>query len=91
MRRGKKGKTVTVSGLIMPVEWDENDNVVGVVIETAAEESFMVERDKKGRELLNFIHQEVEAAGSVRNGEYGNVYIKVKSYTPLQPAPEYAS
>jgi hypothetical protein len=91
MRGGKRGKVVTVSGLILPVEWDENDHVVAVVIETADEESFIVETDKKGKELLKFIHREVEAAGSVRGGESGNVYIKVKSYTPLQPDPENAS
>jgi hypothetical protein len=89
MRGGKTGKVVTVRGLILPVEWDESDNVVAVVIETADEESFIVETDKKGRELLQFIHHEVEATGSLRDGEYGNVYIKLKSYTPLQKDPEH--
>jgi hypothetical protein len=89
MREGKKGKVVTVSGLILPVEWDEHDNVVAVVIETADEESFIVETDKKGNELLQFIHHEVEATGTTRReAEYGNVYIKVKTYTPLEKRPE---
>ncbi|MEW6666204.1 MAG: hypothetical protein AB1512_13425 [Thermodesulfobacteriota bacterium] len=88
MRGRKKGKVVTVRGLILPVEWDEHDNVVAVVIETADEESFIVETDKKGRELLQFIHHEVEATGTTREAEYGNVYIKVKTYTPLEKTPE---
>jgi len=83
MKRGKKSKELTVSGLILPVEWDENDNIVGVVIETADEESYIVEGDKKGKELLKFIHQEVEATGRAREGEYGNLHIKLTSYTPL--------
>ena len=88
MRGGKKGKVVTVSGLILPVEWDENDTVVAVVIETTDEESFIVETDKKGKELLQFIHHEVEATGTTREAQYGNMYIKVKSYTPLEKSRE---
>jgi hypothetical protein len=89
MKRGKKSKELTVSGLILPVEWDENDNIVGVVIETAEEESYIVEGDKRGKELLKFMHQEVEATGRVREGEYGNLHIKLTAYTPLgNKAPE---
>ena len=83
MKRGKKSKELTVSGLILPVEWDENDKIIGVVIETADEESYIVEGDKKGQELLKLIHQEVEATGRVKEGEYGNLHIKLTSYTPL--------
>lgn len=82
--RGRKAKERTISGLILPVEWDEKDNIIGVVIETADEESFIVEADKKGKELLKLIHHEIEATGGVREGEYGNMYIKLKSYALVQ-------
>lgn len=82
--RGGKARERKISGLILPVEWDGSDNIIGVVIETADEESFIVEADKKGKELLKFIHHEVEATGRIREGEYGNKYIKLKSYAPLE-------
>lgn len=84
MRGGKKARECAVAGLILPVEWDENDNIIGVVIETADEESYIVEADKKGNELLKFIHHEVEVTGRVREGEYGDMHIKLKSYTPIE-------
>ncbi|MDD5207474.1 MAG: hypothetical protein PHS17_18745 [Desulfobacterales bacterium] len=76
MTRGK-AKQRTISGLILPVEWDESDKVVGVVIETADEESFIVDPDTKGRELLKFMHHKVEVTGRVRPGEYGDMHIKI--------------
>jgi len=88
MKGGKKGNDSKISGLILPVEWDEHDNIIGVVIETTDEESYIVEADKKGKELLKFIHREVEATGKIREGEYGNMYIKLKNYVPLEKRPD---
>lgn len=88
--RGGKAKERTVSGLILPVEWDESDDIVRVVIETTDEESFIVEPDTKGRELLQLIHQRVEVTGRIRQGEYGNVHIKIRSYILIDPENELA-
>ena len=41
----------TIRGIIFPVEWDENDNVVQVVIDTPDQEGYLVDQNKKGGEL----------------------------------------
>lgn len=87
MKRGsKKEITITISGLVLPVAWDKNDRVTGVVLETKDEKSYIVDQNKKGKELIGLMHQEVEVKGAVRENELGGLLIKVKNYKPLTPA-----
>lgn len=76
----ERGMERTIRGTVFPVEWDENDNVVQVVIDTPGQEGYLVHQNKKGRELLEFIRREVEISGSVREDEDGDLIIKVKEF-----------
>ena len=76
----ERGMERTIRGTVFPVEWDENDNVVQVVIDTPDQEGYLVHKNKKGSELLEFIRREVEISGSVREDEDGDLIIKVKEF-----------
>ena len=74
----------TIRGTIFPVEWDENDNVVQVVIDTPDQDGYLVERNKKGKELLDLIRREVEVSGTMREDEDGDLIFKVKEYSLIK-------
>ncbi len=82
--KGDRGIERTIRGTIFPVEWDENDNVVRVVIDTPDQEGYLIDRNKKGNELLEFIHREVEVSGAMREDEGGSLIFNVKEYSLIK-------
>ncbi|MDO9529687.1 MAG: hypothetical protein Q7J27_11090 [Syntrophales bacterium] len=76
----KKGAESTIAGIIIPIDWDDYDDVTRVAIQTSEEEEYFVDQTKKGKELLDFIEEEVEVTGSVREDEDGNFIIEVNEY-----------
>ena len=80
----ERGIERTIRGTIFPVEWDENDNVVQVVIDTPDQDGYFVERNKKGKELLDLLQREVEVSGTMREDEGGDWLFKVKEYSLIE-------
>jgi streptomycin 6-kinase len=77
----KKGENlVTVTGIIIPVDW-KGDRVVAAAIATAREEEYFIARNRKGGELLKFLQEPIEAEGVVGTDEDGRMTIRVKRYT----------
>ena len=76
----KKGKERTITGIIVPQDWDDNDNVIRVAIKTQDYQEYVIEHNKKGKELLAFIDHKVKATGTVRERLDGDIIISVKSY-----------
>lgn len=76
----KKTKERTISGIIIPGEWDENGKVIGIAIETTDEEKYLVYKNNKGKELVEFTQYKVEATGTVRADEHSDSVIKVNRY-----------
>jgi len=66
-------------GVIIPVEWDENGNVVAIAISTHGEDEYVIEDEGKGTELKDLVRQEVEVFGEVRRIN-AKRFIKVKKY-----------
>ena len=66
-------------GVIIPVEWDENGNVVAIGISTHGEDEYVIEDEGEGEALKALIRQEVEVFGEVRRRE-GEKFIKVTKY-----------
>jgi len=79
----KKGKESTISGIVVPNEWDDNDNVTRVAIQTENDEEYTVEYNPKGKELLRLLDHEVEVKGVVRQTPDGDMIISVKKYESL--------
>ena len=74
----------TIRGTIFPVEWDENNNIARVVIDTPDQEGYLIDQNKKGGELLEFIRRAVEVSGTMREDEGGNLIFKVKEYSLIE-------
>jgi len=80
----------TITGIVIPVEWDEEENVIAVAIsftiepedstEEAYTEDYLVGDTEKGNELIQLVDEVVEATGTVETDEYGNKTIYVESY-----------
>ena len=66
-------------GVIIPVEWDKNGNVVAIGISTHGEDEYVIEDEGKEEELKALIRQEVEIIGEVKRRD-GKRIIKVKEY-----------
>jgi len=70
----------TISGTIFPAKWNERGEVVMLVIDTTDQDEYYVAPNKKGKELLSFIHHQVEITGSLSDGDNGGFVIHVKNY-----------
>ncbi len=71
---------VTVSGVVIPVDWDSNGRILAAAIATRDEDEYRIDERDKGRKLLGLIHENVEVSGEVREEE-GRKVIWVKQYT----------
>ena len=72
----------TIRGTIFPVAWDKNDNVVGIVIDTPDQDGYLIDQNRKGKELLAYIRREVKISGTMmREDEGGDLIFKVKEYS----------
>jgi hypothetical protein len=77
----KKGREHTITGIIIPEDWgDDNDNVIQVTIKAQDYVEYVVERNTKGKELLAFVYEKVKATGTVRKRVDGDMIISVKRY-----------
>ncbi len=79
----KSGKEMVLTGYVTPEDWDDDDNVIAIKISTE-EDDYLVNRNKAGKELLQFIDEEVEVTGFVEEDEDGAHHITVISYDVLQ-------
>jgi hypothetical protein len=77
----KKGRTEmrVIRGVVIPMDWDDQGNVVQIAISSHDEMEYMVEREGKGLELLAFIRKEVEVGGEIKE-KNDNKVIKVNKY-----------
>ena len=83
MAKNKKLRMVTISGLIAPSEWDEDDNIVNVSLFTLDEKEYRIKNNEKAEELLEFIAHEVIIRGYEEEDEYGNKIIIVNEFKVL--------
>lgn len=84
----KNRKEHTITGVIVPEDWDAQDRVIRVAIKTPYYEEYVVEHNKQGKELLALIDEKVKVTGTVRKRVDGDIIISVKSYEPLKESDE---
>lgn len=90
---------VTLTGVVLPDEYDENDNVIAVIIsvtitptDTTEEEyteNYLVADNEKGRELLKLVDYTVKATGTVMTDKNGYLIFNVTDYEIIE-APKKA-
>ena len=82
MKKQKAPKELTLTGFVIPEEWDNNDNVIAIAISTE-DEDYLVERNKQGEELYDFLDEDVEVTGFVREDKDGTKHISITTYEIL--------
>ena len=85
MKKEKAPKEETIVGYVVPSEWDNDDNVVAISISTE-DDDYLVEMNKLGEELFDFLDEDVEVTGSVREDRDGTKRIRITSYEVLEDA-----
>lgn len=75
-----RGKTATLTGIVIPVEWDDRQGVIGASLATADEKEYRICTTKKGKELLGVLQREIEATGVLHRDEKGRNVITIRSY-----------
>lgn len=85
---------VTLTGVVLPDEYDENDNVIAVIIsvtitptDTTEEEyteNYLVADNEKGRELLKLVDYTVKATGTVMTDKNGYLIFNVTDYEIIE-------
>ncbi len=87
MKKAKKsGKEVTIFGILEEIEND--DDSIGLILATD-EEDYIVELDKKGKELLDEIDKDVEVTGIVTKNEDGVKHITISSFEVFEPDDDF--
>ncbi|MBU2552011.1 MAG: hypothetical protein KKB20_26610 [Proteobacteria bacterium] len=81
-----KGKSARVQGLVIPAQWDDKGNVVGVVVAAYDEQEYLVEGAPKADELLCLVQREVEIVGRFRGTRDGRTVIRLENFR-LRPLP----
>lgn len=69
---------ITIKGILVPAEWDEEGNIIGLSIMTVDEKEYVVEEKTNGRGLFDLVRHEVELRGLARE-EDGRKAILVES------------
>jgi autonomous glycyl radical cofactor GrcA len=85
MKKTKPPREETIVGYVVPSEWDSEDNVVSISI-TTDDDDYVVEMNKLGEELFDFLDEDVEVTGTVREDKDGTKRIRVISYEVLEDA-----
>jgi hypothetical protein len=83
MKKNKSEKEETLVGFILPSEWDNNDNVTGISISTDDDE-YLVENNKLGEQLFDFLDEDVRVTGLVTEEKDGTKRITISDYEILE-------
>ena len=74
---------ITISGLLMADEWDDEDDIIGFEL-SADDDSYYVEKNALWHELLDLCDTHVEVTGMVTEEKDGTKRILVTDYEPLE-------
>ena len=74
---------ITISGLLMADEWDDDDDIIGFEL-SADDDSYYVEKNALWHELLDLCDTHVEVTGMVTEEKDGTKRILVTDYEPLE-------
>lgn len=83
-KRKNQSRTLTVAGIILPVEWDESGNVTGLAIHSYDEEKYQIDNLSERRELLSLLRERLKVTGILKRDDNGNRFT-VKGYKLENP------
>ena len=76
--------SITIRGLLIPVDWDEKGNITETAVSTYFEEEYRIERNARGEALLPFLRQKVKIIGLVRMDDHGRKVVRVEEYEVIE-------
>lgn len=77
-------KASVVRGIIIPNNWDNQDNVISIAISAVGEREYSIEMNGMGKNLMKHISREVRLAGLIyKNSDSNRDTIKVQVYELL--------
>ena len=75
-----KRETITIRGIILPADWDEEGNIIKVLLSTPEEEEYLLLTDFKKEDLLTYLRKTVEVTGSITaDGKKQNIIVETFS------------
>ena len=80
---GRREDLVSVRGILVPIDWDENGRVLTTAVFTDQEDEFVIDNRSKGEELHGYLRAEVEITGSLMERE-GRRMIRVEKFALLR-------
>lgn len=75
-----KKTTTKVSGLVIPIDWDDDGTVLGTAIFDREERQFVIQQDEVGKQLLSLLHEDVEVEATVTSQKKGHAVLRVKNF-----------
>ncbi len=76
--------SITIRGLLVPVDWDEKGNITEIAVSTYFEEEYLIEKNVREEALLPFLRQKVKVIGFVRMDERGRKVVRVEEYEVIE-------
>ncbi len=77
----KKAQSATLTGILIPADWNDDQEVVAVALATPDEKEYRIDANRKGRELLDYLQHQVEVTGPLSEDEKGRRVITVRRYS----------
>ncbi len=73
----------TVSGVLVPGEWDDNGRLTGMILSAFDDEEYRIENSQKFLELAD---QHIEASGVIRRDRKSFRTINIKRFSLIDPS-----
>ncbi len=83
MEKLKEKRQITITGVVVPTDWDARGTISAVAISTPREEEYLVENGPLAEDLLDLYGADVLVTGTVSDDMEGNKMIAVESYELL--------
>ena len=69
---------INLKGIVIPVDWDHNGNIISVAIATDDEQEYFIDASQNVKNMVALLRQEVELSGTIRH-KRGKKFIRVIS------------
>ncbi len=76
----KKAQTATLTGIVIPVDWNEDHEVIAVALAMPDEKEYRIGANRRGKELLRHLQRQVEVTGLLSEDEKGRMVVTVRNY-----------
>lgn len=83
MVKGEPPQRVTLVGWVVPGNWDNEGNVIGINFQVD-KDRYGIELNESGQELFDFLEEEVRVTGICGTARNGAKRIRIDSYEVLR-------